>query len=389
MVGKCWDVQCPVYVSGFVVPLREVIPSQHLRLDDALGYLRDLPISDPDVVQLGPLLQIFATVHDDLAYVRRVGCDLRKLVPVARVDKLKRVMNAALGMNLHVDLESLAIICPAVSATQLDSTHTAKLEAFLKADLVTNVFGLGVLERSGIEQSAIAEWWGVHDAGGALVAAVYLGDHLPDQGFGLAVCSGQPEGAHMLGRVAAGRGGVRWAVGERTATDGLWSGLGDPVPRLKTRQLLLEATEILPGPKLSVKPAEMMEHGWVRAAARQLLIEDLGLDPAVEVGADFDAQVAASICSGAEYVARQSDELCFRAKVGTFGALGSQVGGIWVPPRLRGLGIGQAGTRGLMSALLQSSERVTLHVREDNEAALACYRAVGFAHVRDFRLLVR
>jgi hypothetical protein len=153
--------------------------------------------------------------------------------------------------------------------------------------------------------------------------------------------------------------------------------------------MLMEATEVVAGQCLGIRPAMEADFSWVQAAASQMIVEDLGFDMAAEDPEGFSQRIASAIAMGTEFVARQETWLVYRANVGTRGAQGAQVGGMWVPPAARGQGLGQAGTRALTALLLQTCPRVTLHVRSDNAMALACYRAVGFRHVRDFRLLVR
>jgi len=292
-------------------------------------------------------------------------------------------------MNLHGDLGPLGIIRLAVFATRLDASHLAQLIAFLEADPVAHVFGLGALERWGMAEASGIEWWGVLDSAKGIVSAVYAGDYREGTGFGLAVASGEPEATKDIGLALRARGGVRWAVGACQATDGLWAGLGADSPSISSDQVLMEATEVVAGQRLSIRPAVEAELNWVQAAASQMIVEDLGLDMAAEDPEGFSQRIASAIAMGTEFVAGQETWLVYRANVATRGAQGAQVGGVWVPPAVRGQGLGQAGTRALTALLLQTCPRVTLHVRSDNAVALACYRAVGFRHVRDFRLLAR
>lgn len=71
---------------------------------------------------------------------------------------------------------------------------------------------------------------------------------------------------------------------------------------------------------------------------------------------------------------------------------GVQLAGIVVDPSVRGEGLGRAAVAAAVrSALLEgpSDRLVSLHVRADNEPALAAYRAAGFVDREAWRLAVR
>ena len=115
-----------------------------------------------------------------------------------------------------------------MQATILHQHHLIPLRDFLLQDVTGNLFGLGRLEQSGIQPRTDSEWWGIFDASDQLQAACYAGAKGPDGVFGLLVPSGDPQSCLTLGLSLAVRGGGRWAVGERSATDLLWEGMGNP-----------------------------------------------------------------------------------------------------------------------------------------------------------------
>ena len=276
-----------------------------------------------------------------------------------------------------------------MSATQLDASSSIQLAAFLASDPTAHVFGIDILERWGTDGLVGTEWWGAHDQYGALKAAAFAGEWREDRGFGLVVPMGDPRWAASIGNAIGTRGGAAWVVGELVVTDAVWDHMGTSTARIKSRQLLLEASRAPRGDSIRLRRAAQGDKDKVQAAARQMLIDDLGIDPNVEDSVSFIRSIETSIATGSEYVAVHDGLLVYRAKVGPVGKAGAQIGGIWVPPGARNRGIGQAGTRALVTQLLEEYPRVTLHVREDNEPAIRCYLGVGFKHVRDFRLLVR
>ena len=169
-------------------------------------------------------------------------------------------------------------------------------------------------------------------------------------------------------------------VGERTASDALWSGLGNPTPRVRSDQILMQATDVTAGAVLNCRAALASDRDWVSAASSSMIKEDLGLEG--------DGWVSERVMTG-EYVGSHAARRVYRAKVATRCSVGAQIGGVWVDPSCRRRGLGAAGTRGLIRHLLERHPRVTLHVRTDNGSAIRCYESVGFAAVRAFRVLVR
>lgn len=252
-----------------------------------------------------------------------------------------------------------------------------------------NLFGIGVLEQRGLAWARDSEWWGVFDGPESLRAAVFAGNRSEDESFGLAVAAGDSDAAELLGFTLATRGGVRWAVGEASATNALWQGLGSHKPRVSSNQVLMEASVDDGGESLEIRRARKADFEWVYAAASSMMDEDLGLDVAAERPDQFLATIQAGIASGQEFIGCRDGERVFRAKMSTDCSVGAQVGGIWVDPSRRGGGLGRAGTRALVRELLADRPRVTLHVRQENEVAIRCYASAGFIPVRAFRLLVR
>jgi ribosomal protein S18 acetylase RimI-like enzyme len=276
-----------------------------------------------------------------------------------------------------------------VNATRLQSRHKAVLFSFLEGSVVDNLFSIGVLERGGLARAKDSEWWGVFDDTESLKAVVYAGNRCANGRFGLAVASGEPVAAELLGFTLAGRGGVVWAVGETGSTEALWKGLGGHKARVASDQVLMAASTDGDGHRLAIRRATPSDFEWVFTAASSMMVEDFGVDIAAHRPTQFLSSIHACIASGQEYIGCHKGRRVFRARMGTDCFRGAQIGGIWVEPSHRGSGLGQAGTRALVRELLSRVPRVTLHVRQDNDVAIRCYKAAGFVPVRAFRLFVR
>jgi ribosomal protein S18 acetylase RimI-like enzyme len=63
-----------------------------------------------------------------------------------------------------------------------------------------------------------------------------------------------------------------------------------------------------------------------------------------------------------------------------------QIGGVYVHPDYRGLGIARRMTAALSSSLLARGKAVTLFVKKRNAAARSVYRKVGFEFICDYRI---
>jgi ribosomal protein S18 acetylase RimI-like enzyme len=276
-----------------------------------------------------------------------------------------------------------------VPATILHQHHLNTLRDFLCQDITANLFGLGILEQNGIQSRTDSEWWGMFDLGGQLQAACYAGAKDPNGPFGLLVPIGDPQACITLGLSIAIRGGGRWAVGERTATDSLWEGMGNLSTSINSDQCLYELTEPCQGKCLSLRFATENDRQWVTHAATEMMKEDFGINQFMDDDEPFHRDINAGILSNQEFIGETDGQPVFRIKISTLCSYGAQLGGTWVDPAFRGKGTGQAGMRAAANHLLAQVPRVTLHVREKNATAIGCYSAIGFEAVQAFRLLSR
>jgi ribosomal protein S18 acetylase RimI-like enzyme len=63
-----------------------------------------------------------------------------------------------------------------------------------------------------------------------------------------------------------------------------------------------------------------------------------------------------------------------------------QIGGVYVLPEYRGLGIGRRMTAAFAKALIAQGRGVTLFVKKNNPAAQKIYRRIGFTEAGDYRI---
>ena len=134
-----------------------------------------------------------------------------------------------------------------MNATPLDERHTRAVRAILYADPVANMFPIGVFERWGLAPVYGGCWWGCGDGAGGLAAVLYCGPRYSDGAASVAVAVGEESACENLGMVLSERGGAAWVVGERTASDALWVGLGAPPLRVRSDQVLMQTTTVTAG----------------------------------------------------------------------------------------------------------------------------------------------
>ncbi|MDR1824621.1 MAG: GNAT family N-acetyltransferase [Bifidobacteriaceae bacterium] len=194
-----------------------------------------------------------------------------------------------------------------------------------------------------------------------------------------------------FGRVLRPRG-RRYSslVGTAAGVLGMWEVLKDDwgQPRtLRPVQLLMaQATPPLVAPDPRVRPATRAELDIVAPAAHAMFTEELGFPPGGPAGS-HRAHVARLIDQGNTLV-RLSDAVPppqrveFKADLGAIFGGWAQVHGVWVDPALRGRGLAKAGMAAVVEqGLARGLQGLSLYVNDFNLAAVAAYRAVGFAVV--------
>ena len=274
------------------------------------------------------------------------------------------------------------------SDLRIPHNRTAELRALLVKRADETLFHLAVLDERGVS-SAPGEspfaFYGWPEAG-PLTACAFIGGswfvsaHAPD-----------PRDAGALGERLRDAFRLRRAVGERAAMDAFWAAWADGQARTvlsHDQQLMVvrgggAGDFELPGLRLAVTSEEPLVH----AAAAEMQLEELGVDPRIEEPAMFRAQVNERLRAGRTWVVVQQGEIAFKAEVALKSQLGAQIGGVWVPPARRGRGLATRGVADLSRRLLAQVPAVSLHVHERNLAAVSAYRRAGFRDVLPFRLL--
>jgi GNAT superfamily N-acetyltransferase len=274
-----------------------------------------------------------------------------------------------------------------VRATPLNAEHQSQLLAYLKARQTESVFLLAMLQRRPLGDCR--EWWGAWRTAEQLLGLAFTSDGPTSAGPGLWVLAGDAAAAQDLAGVLRPHPLPAMCIGPRTLVDQTWACLSDAPVTLGARSRSFHCAAVRSCEHLPVRPAQMTDLDWLRSVSIAMMQEDLGLNPAAVDPQAHEARLRGNILTGRSWIGLAEGERVFRLEVGTRCDYGVQVGGTWVPPHARGQGFATRGMAAVCTLLLERSPLVTLHVREDNQAAVACYGRVGFKAGAPLRLILR
>jgi predicted GNAT family acetyltransferase len=139
-------------------------------------------------------------------------------------------------------------------------------------------------------------------------------------------------------------------------------------------------------PEPRVRPVSIDQLETLLPAAVAMFTEEVGVSPLrVDGGAGYRARVAELVRAGQSLAWIEGDEVLFKAEIGAVSRAACQVQGVWVTPRLRGQGLGTAGTAAVVEyARASIAPVVSLYVNDYNVAARAAYQRVGFRDVGQY-----
>ena len=270
---------------------------------------------------------------------------------------------------------------------ELRPSDRERLITFLRQNPTTNMFLLSVLERtegSPVRLSDEGAFWG-EERSGVLRAVVYTTTG------GLCVpFAPDPADAVLIARDLRLSFRPRLLVGPRVETDALWNQFQLRAnARLFRRHRLyrLGASDLCVAGHPDVRLALPRDLELAADFAARMQSEELGLDPKHIDHERFRQRIARLISNDQFYILPVGDTHGFQASASAQCVEGAQVEAVYVPPALRGRGYGAQGLAGMCSMLLERFPLVTLHVNEENHAAIRLYERLGFVADAPFRLI--
>ncbi|MGG5260930.1 GNAT family N-acetyltransferase [Phycicoccus avicenniae] len=193
-------------------------------------------------------------------------------------------------------------------------------------------------------------------------------------------------------RLRRWRGRAASVFGPQDEVEGLWNHL-EPhwgAPRaVRAHQPLLVAHE--PPSALGialderVRPARADEVDLVLPAAEHMFTAEIGYRPYSGSNRGYRASIASLVTRGHTYVVVEDGEVVFKTDIGSLALGCAQLQGVWVAPRLRGLGLAVPMLASVLEqVMLGPAPVVSLYVNDFNTAARATYDRLGFREVGAF-----
>ena len=196
------------------------------------------------------------------------------------------------------------------------------------------------------------------------------------------------EGAcEALAVAAGGMYPTRMLVGERVAVELLWSlvGASYPAPREVRRRQFVYAADPdglvrdprSAGPGLA-RLAERSDEDRVLRLSAAMYTEEMGENPMARDPDGYRRRVRMLISRGWTYVYESGGTLQFKMDIGCASRHTAQIQGVYVPPELRGRGVGTRAMAACCHLAFGRHPNLSLYVNDFNTHAVALYERIGF-----------
>jgi ribosomal protein S18 acetylase RimI-like enzyme len=196
------------------------------------------------------------------------------------------------------------------------------------------------------------------------------------------------EGAcEALAAAAGGLYPTRMVVGERGAVELLWSLVGSsyPPPReVRRRQFVyaLAPEGLVRDPRAGgrglARLAERSDEDQVLKLSAAMYTEEMGENPMARDPDGYRRRVRMLISRGWTYVYEAGGALQFKMDIGCASRHTAQIQGVYVPPELRGRGIGTTAMAACCDLAFDRHPNLSLYVNDFNGPAVALYERIGF-----------
>jgi uncharacterized protein len=222
--------------------------------------------------------------------------------------------------------------------------------------------------------------WGAFDDSQTLRGMLHVGPNLVPAVDDAAACE-------ALAAAAGGLYLTRMVVGERAMVELLWSKIGSsyPAPREVRHRQFVYALD----PGRLVHDARGREPGVARLAERAdedpvlhlsaaMYTEEMGENPMARDPDGYRRRVRMLTARGWTYVYEVGGRLQFKMDVGCASDRTAQIQGVYVPPELRGRGVGTTAMAACCALALDRHPNLSLYVNDFNTPAVTLYERIGF-----------
>jgi ribosomal protein S18 acetylase RimI-like enzyme len=222
--------------------------------------------------------------------------------------------------------------------------------------------------------------WGAFDDRETLRGLLHIGPNLVP-------AIDDEDACGALAPAASGLYLARMMVGERAMVELLWSLIGAsyPAPReVRTRQHVYAV-----GPSELVHDPDAGQPGLARLAAKAdedrvlrlsaaMYAEEMGENPLARDPDGYRRRVRMLTARGWTYVYDVDGELWFKMDIGCASDRTAQIQGVYVPPELRGRGVGTLAMAACCALAFERHPSLSLYVNDFNAPAIALYERIGF-----------
>jgi RimJ/RimL family protein N-acetyltransferase len=221
--------------------------------------------------------------------------------------------------------------------------------------------------------------WGAFERGGELRGVLHVGPNLVP-------AVDDPEIIEAFVAPARGPGTTRMLVGERRAVERLWELVAATYPKpreIRARQFVYALTPdqlVLPpgrGPGYARLATAADEEQVLRLSAA-MYAEEMGENPLARDPASYRRRIRVLTDRGWTYVYETAGDLQFKMDIGCASQRNAQIQGVFVPPELRGRGIGTRAMAACCQLAFQRHPSLSLYVNDFNRPAVALYERLGF-----------
>jgi ribosomal protein S18 acetylase RimI-like enzyme len=190
-----------------------------------------------------------------------------------------------------------------------------------------------------------------------------------------------------LATAAGGLYPTRMVVGERVTVELLWSIVGSsyPAPREVRRRQFVYAVDpegLVRGPVAAgrglARLAERSDEDRVLELSAAMYTEEMGENPMARDPDGYRRRVRMLISRGWTYVYDVGGQLQFKMDVGCASRQTAQIQGVYVPPELRGRGVGTTAMTACCDLAFGRHANLSLYVNDFNAHAVALYERIGF-----------
>jgi uncharacterized protein len=240
--------------------------------------------------------------------------------------------------------------------------------------IASRVFNDGVLRSPGW-----SPLWGAFSHSGELRGVLHVGPNVVPGVDDPAVCD-------VLAPAAVGSVATRMLVGERRAVERLWGLIGHsyPGPRdTRARQYVysMEPGDLVQPPgrrRGRARLATPADEERVLHLSAAMYTEEMGEDPLTRDPAGYRRRVQVLTARGWTFVYEMGGDLQCKVQIGCAGRPSAQIQGVYVPPELRGRGVGTMAMAACCALAFQREPALSLYVNDFNAAAIALYERIGF-----------